>query len=221
MKHSELRKGNIVRYQPSGVLGQVEEIRIDEQMSGLYPVVYLKLDIGTNVLTDLSFLDPVKLDKEWLYALGFSEKKPYPSGAGYALLDNNGFRVNIGDNKYILTPSEQKKEGYCVEYVHDLQNLYYYLSDRKECPINSLPPKESPLPPAPEDLAELIVNVRAMLEAMDNYENNGNKSVPCGELSNEELHILTEQFITMEEYKTKVNELVGRKTKEDESTSSM
>lgn len=124
MKHSELRKGNfILDYE--GKVRQIDGIYIDCQPCGLFPVVSYE-----NVSSDVGFVRPVKLDESWLVDLGFTEREDWPSGFGYTMAHASGYKVAIFRGEFIFTPSEIKKEGYRVEYVHELQNLFNEILER-------------------------------------------------------------------------------------------
>ena len=202
MKHSELRPGNIVRYRPSGEVMQVQQIKIDQQMSGIYPVAEIKDFQGKTFLTDLGFLDPVRLDNAWLFSLGFTVKDRYPFALGFTLKNGDGtLQMDRVDNKYVLTVEDCK---YCVDYMHDLQNI---ISDRAY--LNKITIVEAPTPKVSEP--ELVSAVREMMIAIDTYEQNGSRDIPVGQLNPEDQDELTAQFIRMEECKEKVNKLIGRK----------
>lgn len=124
MKQSELRKGNFV-LDYEGTVRQIESIYIDDQPCGLFPMV----SYG-NVSSDVGFVRPVKLDESWLMRLGFTEREDWPSRAGYTMAHASGYKVDIFRNEFIFTPSERKKEGYRVGYVHELQNLFNELLER-------------------------------------------------------------------------------------------
>lgn len=120
MKQSELRKGNFV-LDYEGTVRQIDRIYIDDQPCGLFPVV----SFG-HMSSDVGFLKPIKLNESWLVYLGFTEREDWPSGFGYTMAHTSGYKVNVSGDEFIFTPSERKKEGYRVEYVHELQNLLDY-----------------------------------------------------------------------------------------------
>ena len=124
MKQSELRKGNfILDYE--GKVRQIDRVYIDSQPCGLFPMVGYE-----NVSSDVGFVSPVKLDESWLVDLGFTEREDWPSRFGYSMSHPAGCKVDVFRGEFFFTPSEIRKEGYRVEYVHELQNLFNEILER-------------------------------------------------------------------------------------------
>jgi len=122
MTHSELRVGNYVfNYYKEIVM--IDRVFIDSQPCGLFPCVGYK-----HVCSDLGSLSPVKIDDGWLYRFGFNHREEWKSRLGYTYSkDSCPIKIEycIVERRYVIHKSEESiRDGYLIEYVHELQNLY-------------------------------------------------------------------------------------------------
>lgn len=123
MKHSELRAGNfLIGYE--GKIIKVGTVFIDSQPCGWFPCV--SSDKG--ICTDLGYLSPVEIDEDWLYRFGFNHREEWKSRLGYTYSkDSCPIKIEycIVERRYVIHKSEESiRDGYLIEYVHELQNLY-------------------------------------------------------------------------------------------------
>lgn len=114
---NELRIGNWVRHNDSWCYRgeDVYEFQWDE--SDWYA-------LGECIL-DIENIEPIELTDEWLVKLGFNQEA---FGDPVYFLD--GFVVDLHEGE-ISWPNPVYKDSYChaecPEFVHQLQNIYYYL----------------------------------------------------------------------------------------------
>lgn len=104
MKATELRIGNLLMFKETPIGG------------GVYPVMAIKDDliVGSNgVAAYLNEIEPIPITDEWLERFGFnnSYSKEWWKGE---ILYNAGF-----------VSKEVPAHGTYVQYVHQLQNLYF------------------------------------------------------------------------------------------------
>lgn len=122
MKHSELRVGNYVFNHNKEVV-KVDKVFIDSQPCGWFPCVGYN-----NVCTDLGNLSPVEIDESWLCCFGFNLREAWVSSLGYTYSKDScpvEIAYCISERSYVIYKSEESvREGYLIEYVHELQNLY-------------------------------------------------------------------------------------------------
>lgn len=120
MKKEELRVGNYVFNQLRLNLKKITEIR--EKMCSIY---YLRSDTGTyhTSMVDYTVLVPIPLTEEWLLKFGAKKVDEYWfSFHSYGIIKHNTF---------IELYSGVKGDYICnsVKYVHQLQNLYFALTN--------------------------------------------------------------------------------------------
>lgn len=125
MRQSELRRGNWV-ISDSGKVSQIKGVNLQSEPAGAWPIVEIE-HIG-NYVSDLK---PIPLTEEWLNKLGFTEKEEWPSRLGTNFF-NKKRNVVIGlSNRYgktIRLVSDRHVDVYMIDYVHELQNIYQYLT---------------------------------------------------------------------------------------------
>lgn len=110
MKANELRIGNYIY-----------EVGFSTQDG--YPKGYKELGIIKNGkdIEFSAFKEPIPLTEEWLLKFGFELKNTYYSIDGmYIRKDGEMFETEVGECLYKS-----------IEYVHQLQNLYFALNDEE------------------------------------------------------------------------------------------
>jgi len=119
MKVTELRIGNFIYYRDKEILLEVSNLG----SKGFETIGYE----GTFVYgsDDIEEYNPIHLTKEWLLEYGFYENR---SNNSWQLDTKYGFtiwgRIDKGFNIYDEYDNEI---GNTIEYVHQLQNLYFSL----------------------------------------------------------------------------------------------
>lgn len=118
MTPNELRLGNII------------DIKFDDGKEGYWSWSYVKVNdlVSMEVFPDI--YRPIPLTKEWIYKLNLSRIGFNDDGDIYC---NNGNRDDIwiqeDNNKFFI----QEYKDYKIEYVHQLQNLYFALTGIELC----------------------------------------------------------------------------------------
>ena len=124
MKPNEVRFVNLVKYK-----GKVYKIAaITEE----YP--YLNTTEFGDGVVEWGDLEGIELNEEWLIKFGFKKVKDisisaksfhYENGKCWIYLIENGFEFEL------ITLSERHNSCKTYKYVHQLQNLYFALTDRE------------------------------------------------------------------------------------------
>ena len=123
MKTSELRIGNLVEYpawnnDDSKAYFSIRDIYFDEGKIGLTNGI-IKLPCS-----NLDFIKPIPLTEEWLLKFGFEKADEI------YFIEFNVYSMTIKEyekGRYILNP-ETHFNYVDIEYVHQLQNLYFALT---------------------------------------------------------------------------------------------
>ena len=117
MKANELRIGNRVNI--NGEVIAIKSIEFnpasqDYYIRVCYPHNYIQLKVEA--------LEPISLTEEWLLKFGFKnkDKKKNWIYSAYGLKINNGKIISGLGGKMV-----------CVEYVHQLQNIYFALTNEE------------------------------------------------------------------------------------------
>ncbi len=126
MKHSELRRGNWVKVR-SGEEVQIKCVSIQSEPAGAWPTVHIDYYAAY-----ADSLNPIPITEEWLRKLGFTLKEEWPSGSG-ANFFRPDRKVTIGishryGNTIKITNGSRDENWYMIDYVHELQNIYHYLT---------------------------------------------------------------------------------------------
>ena len=118
MKANELRIGNWVKW------------NYEESSDGnAYPVEFgYELD---DIKNNPNIVEPIPLTEEWLVKFGFDKEEEYDEGKvidyRMTLMKNSLEFVSFWESEDI-TGVNQYQTGVDVEYVHQLQNLYFALT---------------------------------------------------------------------------------------------
>lgn len=133
MKANEFRLGNLI-YSPI----EKEIVKLVAIEQGNRPITLGKM--GTSSFSGFDCLEPIPLTEEWLLKLGFQIRdKKYSLNYGgesmrFAILENdirNPFILYF-HGRFGYNLNEGRKNGdYCIEYVHELQNLYFALTKKE------------------------------------------------------------------------------------------
>ena len=139
MKSTELRIGNLVKVwrftkhnEPKELIEYpVEQIGKDENLNDYYVVV--GGGFAVNVSTGIQ---PIPLTEEWLLKFGFIEDEEYDEGGfidrRYLMYNKNGDILFTSlwesEKQYIVN---FPKMGLDIEFVHQLQNLYFALTSEE------------------------------------------------------------------------------------------
>lgn len=142
MKASELRIGNLVDiigrsrkfHMPLGAVKMVGSIDLFKVTLYDPSKPFAVQEIPTE--TDISDLSPIPLNEEWLLKFGFEKRDNcyrLDSGAGSIVIDVSDILTAIlGDGVYIHSgTSDHLEHGFYsahIEYIHQLQNLYFALT---------------------------------------------------------------------------------------------
>lgn len=130
MKAEELRIGNLISFD-SEITIKVCEIQ--------EKCFYAKDQEGIEYKNTTCELKPIELTEEWLLRFGFFIKdKAYSLNYGgesmrYAFLDipRNPFILWFHGKYGFNTQEGRKSDDYCIKYVHQLQNLYFALTQKE------------------------------------------------------------------------------------------
>lgn len=134
MKQSELRIGNYVLDHNDNII-RIEKVNAQIDMSGAWPTIAFN-----GVYYYVSYCKPIPLTEEWLRKFGFVIEKKWESKAGSDFLQHNKEVVVSLSHHYgnhIYLNSNEHNLRYMIEYVHELQNIYYILIGEKLDIINS------------------------------------------------------------------------------------
>lgn len=126
MKTNELRIGNYLQGKNSHVIIQT-----------IYPVGHVKIKGNRSVFMvegEHPCLSPILLTEEWLLRFGFKPKGEGYSIGIYEICDFKDF--SDGSTEYILYQWDSYNEIESavkanIRYVHQLQNLYFVLTDEE------------------------------------------------------------------------------------------
>lgn len=114
MKAQELRISNVIDFEGrNAIVKEIDSVGVK--------VVF---DDGEDIWIDLFQFQPIPLTEDWLIKFGFEkdEYDPY-----YDLLF---FEVRFYEGAYVYNPISEYFPAYGIglEYVHELQNLYFALT---------------------------------------------------------------------------------------------
>lgn len=122
IQKNDLRIGNLVLVHNHYV---AEVISIGDKI-GVKTVAEPKANID---YLDLEFISPIPINEKWLLDLGFGIKEIYPKNEihpkGWIIYEKDEFTITDDFRLQIFGKSVK------IEYVHNLQNLYYAI-ERKE-----------------------------------------------------------------------------------------
>jgi hypothetical protein len=128
MKANELRIGNYLDYYGQNVI-VLELLKNDNAEFG-----YFNNSIVFNrKLTEKHSPKPIKLTKEWLIKFGF-EKDGVLIDYAVCLSNEKILGVDLKNKRahcYHIIPSVQGANLCSLEYVHQLQNLYFALTNKE------------------------------------------------------------------------------------------
>ena len=129
MKASELRVGNLVNYR---IIDEFDKRKEWLEVSQIDHDDLRILEIENENNQDYQ---PIKLTEEWLLKLGFSEYKDFGySTKQFDLLPLQGFSYNLKTKKIMIMQKGNIQSHWLdneVNYVHQLQNLYFALTERE------------------------------------------------------------------------------------------
>ena len=124
---NELRIGNLIADHEAGGDFQIEEIYKDSY--GTYSASYRNCSIRCII----EELEPIHLTEEWLIKLGFKEYTDFGIKTNiFYLMPLCGFSYDIVTKQVTIFEQETGNNiSHCIkrkiEYVHELQNLYFAL----------------------------------------------------------------------------------------------
>ncbi len=123
MKVNELRIGNLVTEFHSEA--RITAIGLD----------YISTDRGITKINKPENITPIPLTEEWLLLLGFKKTiTNYPIGDNTEFLIGDNFELNQSNYLYYLSVEDERGNNninVCVEYVNQLQNLYFALTGKE------------------------------------------------------------------------------------------
>lgn len=73
------------------------------------------------------FIQPIPLTEEWLVKFGFENK----AHLGMCLADYSNGRIEFLDNKIFLMGADDERIGNEIQFVHQLQNIYFILTSEQ------------------------------------------------------------------------------------------
>ena len=109
MEAKDLRVGNIVRY-----------------ADNVYLSASKVTEVGDIIQYETDYYEPIPLTEEWLLKFGFKE---VIVDSWYSKLAKNKNTINI--SKSGLVAINDDKPIRAIEYVHQLQNLYFALTNEE------------------------------------------------------------------------------------------
>lgn len=137
MEANELRIGNILYFPITTEYVKVLGINAHEKFGTIYNTVSFKKDLNL-YCESIHTLHPVLINEEWLLKFGF--KKIIIDcdgfvGTDYELVDKD-FILSYSDDFSISILGEREDFGIApplknFKYVHQLQNLYYLLTQKE------------------------------------------------------------------------------------------
>ena len=145
MRVEELRIGNLIECE-QGDVGTVDEIRRHPSCERDYEHI-VKVRLKNSYFTPTEYIDrfkPIPLTEEWLMKFGFEKKVDYEQSEDeWGIISSINSRRGVGlyqpdeykdkcPNYFFVTFREDVGCGWNdlneVEYVHQLQNLYFALT---------------------------------------------------------------------------------------------
>ena len=129
MTASELRLGNLVKVGKNA-------LHSDGGSKEIYEISELKKDVvhfkGFHAGEFYKDIEPIPLTEEWLLKFGFRYITEYSERYdGFAYVLDLGFIIignGVMGGDIIIFNSERKSTGKTIEYVHQLQNLFFALT---------------------------------------------------------------------------------------------
>jgi len=127
MKIEQLRIGNWVWDDYSGemIVKEIEKGNNEHDFVGLCKG-------WSNVIGkyNVAMIQPIFITEEWLKKLGFTDVRKYNPNAGYEIKIPGGCLRSYWNGR-ILICSHDDTIGFYCEYVHQLQNLYFALTQEE------------------------------------------------------------------------------------------
>lgn len=120
MKPTEFRIGNYLISKRDDAVLFVDEINQSD-------IVTIVLDRSKYPLPMGWEAEPIELTDEWLEKLGFEKK--WESNGAYYIWEKPGVEFGIYLNKHSEYWFEDYSSGLEIKYVHQLQNLYFALTE--------------------------------------------------------------------------------------------
>ena len=113
MDAKQLRIGNTVEY---NLIGE----NVDK---------WIVTDVDKDDICDTSNLRPIPLTEEWLVKFGFVKKEHRDGNS----LSKNQVHISsvYGDNSFCLNAHVSDVTSTYIKYVHQLENLYFALTDEE------------------------------------------------------------------------------------------
>lgn len=125
MKASELRIGNLLQDKVSKT--ELKVIELTEK-----DIITYVVDRSMFPLKHGWGLEPIPLTEEWLLKFGFEEDgESFIHGNGWLIVDWPTVHYSIDiwrHNENYPTTSDWSEIPSCIDYVHQLQNLYFALT---------------------------------------------------------------------------------------------
>lgn len=134
MEVKELRLGNLVLFDNENIM-ELASINSDDTIR-----LWREKETDTTCgCFRLNRIKPIPLTEEWLLKFGFTIRdKNYSLNYGgesmrYAFLDNpkNIFILYFHGRHGFNVYESRRSEDYCIQYVHQLQNLYFALTNKE------------------------------------------------------------------------------------------
>lgn len=139
MKTNELRIGNFVATDNENTPLRIESI--EDRENNLFYVKTSTIEgfVGRKGLLPISVLKGIELTEEWLFKLGF-QIRTEKNGNGYFLPGLTFFAIVKKNGNSFYNMKNMNDAGDItftrhIEYVHQLQNMYFELSE-KELKLN-------------------------------------------------------------------------------------
>jgi hypothetical protein len=122
MEANELRIGNKVLNPYHGKIYTVEGFKYARDPNGDRRAYVSTLEHSQNSV-NISVLQPIPINEKWLQEAGAKSE-----GDGQWKLGS--FTIKSGPEGYTVSP--HKEYSISIQYLHDLQNLYYYHHNKQE-----------------------------------------------------------------------------------------